>query len=150
MKVLALDPGEKVGWARGIIVDGVLDESTVVHGINHLKDMALKLHDQIHNYDLVIYESFRLYPGAAKSMVGSDFPTAQFVGMVRLCAWANPNVDLVVQGATIKKTALKTAPDWLQSIISNAPKAHDDAHDVDALLHLWHWYWTQYIAKEAK
>jgi len=144
LNVLALDPGEKVGWARAVVLPNA-EWLDLRHGIHHLKDMALALGRSAVRYDVVIYETWRLYPSMAKSMVGSDFQTSQFIGMVRYLTWINPRVKLVSQGASIKKTADKTAPDWLQEIIDNEPASHDDGHNVDALRHLWFWTWEKYV-----
>lgn len=147
MRVLALDPGERVGWARADIADDG-SWSDLRHGITPLRDMAVAVHrslvdatwQDVHPavYDVVVMEDWRLYPGNAKSMVGSSFPSVQFVGMVRLCCWLS-GTKLVMQGAVTKKTADKTAarlrPDLYELV--TRPISHDDGHDQDALRHLW-------------
>ncbi len=149
LSVLALDPGERVGWARaGVAPDG--EWYDVRHGITPLRDMAVAIHGTlcpdpddpvIAYYDVVVMEDWRLYPHMAKTMVGSSFPSVQFVGMVRLCCWLNPAVKLVTQGAGIKSTADKTMAKLRPELFATVtnPRAHDDAHDMDALRHLWHW-----------
>lgn len=147
-RILAIDPGEKVGWAHGDLgwehpadYDQGLPPVLVItgHGITPLKDFAVKLSEVFGDYDVVVYETFRLYPHMARKLVGNDMQTAQLVGMIRLCSWLNPATKLVSQGATIKKTAEKRIPNELpqvQVILDRMPKSHDDAHDGDALLHL--------------
>lgn len=165
VRVLALDPGEKVGWARADVYAPAPDlplESAVEpswsnleHGITSLREMALAIWRKLEHagtpgeykpYDLIVVESFRLSATKASSQYGSDLPTVQFIGMVRLLGWIY-GVDVVFQGPSIKRTADKTAPTWLQEIIANEPKNHDDAHNVDALRHLWFWTWNTYVAK---
>ena len=114
------------------------------HGIAHLRDFALKLHERINDYDVIVYESFRIYPAAAKHLIGSDVPTAQLVGMIRLLGWLS-GTELVSQGANRKKVAEQTAPDWLLREIEKLPKTHDEAHDGDALLHLWQYYFAEHF-----
>ncbi len=143
MKVLALDPGERVGWATGTIsAEGKLTFGH--HGITALKDMALKLHEVAGDYDVIVYETFRLSSRGARVMIGSDLQTAQFVGQVRLCAWLNPRVRLVSQGPAVKSIALKSASPALKRILARLPKTHDDAHDGDAAMHLHHYWFTNY------
>lgn len=141
MRVLAIDPGERVGWARGIVSpDSLLIED---HGISGLKPFAVKLHEVIADYDAVIYETFRLTPKGARTSIGSDLPTLQLVGMIRCAAWLNPEVKLIAQDPAIKKTADKTAKDEALRLIEAEPGTHDDAHDIDAVRHLSYWFWKQ-------
>lgn len=142
MRVLALDPGERVGWARADVgPDGAWTHMR--HGITALRDMALSLTTRLDHYDVVVMEDWRLYPHMAKTMVGSSFPSVQFVGMVRLLCWQRPAVTLVTQGAGIKTTADKVMarlrPELFETV--TAPRAHDDAHDMDAVRHLFFWTW---------
>lgn len=143
MKVLAIDPGERVGWATGSLADGALDIGD--HGITKLWPFAKKLGEVFTDYDVVIYETWRLRATMAKKFIGNDFQPVQLIGVVRYLAMLNPQVKLVSQGPAIKSTAEKTVPDDLRKRLDALPKAHDECHDYDALLHLWHWYWKTYI-----
>lgn len=162
MKVLAIDPGERVGWAHGVIqqpgdtwaegggpVQTRTEPALMVtgHGIATLKDMALKLHEVAGNYDVIVFEEYRISsnPQKLKAHVGSDVPTLQLVGMIRLCAWLNPQAKLVTQYPKNKATAERSMPAWLREKIAGLPARHDDAHDGDALLHLWFYYWKTHV-----
>lgn len=138
-EVLALDPGERVGWARATVDDDGR-WAALRHGITPLREMALSVHDQAHKYDLIICESWRLYPHMAQSFVGSAFPSVQFIGMVRLSCW-HTDTKLVMQAPSIKANADKTMKKlrpFLFGMVTR-PSAHDDAHDMDAIRHLWAW-----------
>jgi hypothetical protein len=144
IRVLALDPGERVGWARADIApDG--EWSHLRHGITPLRDMALKIHTamQHDDYDVVIVEDWRLYPHMAQTFINSNFPSVQFIGMVKLCCWVG-GTKYVTQGASIKKIADKTMPAELHEKV-NTLGAHDDLHDMDALRHLWFYTWKEII-----
>lgn len=155
-RVLAIDPGERVGWATGVIAweDGVGAVSSDPpllhvqnHGISHLKEFALKLHKVAGNYDRIVYETWRLRPQMARKFIGSEFPTVQLIGMIRLCAWAN-GVPVYAQGPDTKATATRTLaaghhPDIAERI-AKLPKVHDEAHDGDALLHLWFHFFKEF------
>lgn len=145
--VIAIDPGEKVGWATAeYVADPALGADRnglflVNHGISPLKPFALKLGEVIDKYDVVIYEKFILFSGErGRSQVGGEIPTAQLVGMIRLLAWQHDK-RLVSQGVRVKKTADKTAQGVFKELIESEQKTHDDAHDIDAIRHLWYWYW---------
>lgn len=146
MRVIAIDPGEKVGWAR-CEVSATGRCTKLVHGITPLKDMALALVKKFDQYDVVVVETWRLSAVHAKHLVGSSMPTVQFVGMVRLLGWLHPDVKMVWQDPRVKKTAVKTMaklkPEWHELVTSGG--AHDDTHDYDAIMHLWHWVWSDLI-----
>lgn len=144
MKTLAIDPGERVGWARGNVLPSGLE--IMGQGVTPLKDFAMKLFTSISDYDVVVYESWRLYPAAAKAMIGNDMQPSQLVGMIRMMGWLHPSVKMVVQGANIKRTACKTMPDWLVERMGRS----NEQHDQDALMHLWHYWWSENVLKEAK
>lgn len=172
MKVLAIDPGERVGWAHGVIEDrvrlggpplrgfqqesGVLPEATIQtetfkalevtgHGITALKPFALKLARVIHDYDVVVYERWALAAGMAKQLAGSEMATSQLIGVIRYLSWVTPGVTLIGQWPAEMKTARKTLPPEIEGIIEMLPAAHDDSHDESALLHLWRYYQKRYL-----
>lgn len=159
LRVLAMDPGERVGWATGWIElpgdstphDHEVSEPTLTidtHGISFLKDMALKLHTVAQEYDVIVYETWRLRADKARSFIGSEFLSSQFIGMVRLCAWLSPHTTLVPQGPGTKKTADKYIaahqPD-IQRRLDALPKNHDDGHDGDALRHLAFFFFNKHV-----
>lgn len=144
MNVLALDPGQKVGWARAAVADdGSI--SDLRHGITEWKPMALRLGDVMHEYDVVIYETWRLRPDKAMQMIGSTFPEVQFIGVVRYLAWLYPQqITVYAQGADLQKTGRKVLIPELKEVMDRMPKTHDDAHDGSAILHLSYWLWDRF------
>lgn len=149
MRVLALDPGERVGWARADVdEDGTW--SQLRHGITPLWDMATAVarasdiypsgedYESAPDYDVVVMEDWRLYPHMANNFVGSAFPSVQFIGAVRLCCKLS-GTKLVMQGAAVKKTADKTLAKLRPELheLVTRPIKHDDGHDQDAIRHLW-------------
>lgn len=141
---MALDPGEKIGWAHGRIYHDQLE--VIDHGIAPLKQFALTLADEsscltsITAYSVVVYERWRLAAYAAKALIGSDMQSSQFVGMVRLLAWMH-DVKLVSQDPKDMVVGAQTAPHSVTSILATLPKSHDDSHDGSALKHLaYYWF----------
>lgn len=147
MRVLALDPGEKVGWARADVSPAGA-WSDVRHGITPLRDMAIAVHaalyppphalDPTSEYDVVVCEDWRLYPHMAQQFVGSSFPSVKFIGAVELACWVS-GTKLVKQGAAVKKPALAMMAKFDPELHAKVTRsgAHDDLHDMDALIHLW-------------
>lgn len=147
LDVVAIDPGEKVGWASGCIQDSRLE--ILNHGISHLKPFALALAGRgvesgfprpLHCYSVVIYERWRLAAYAAKEQIGSDMQSSQLVGMIRLLGWLH-NVKLVSQDPKDMVIGERCAPQCVTEILATLPKAHDESHDGSALKHLaYYWY----------
>lgn len=138
-KILAIDPGERTGWATGESTpDGLV---VTGQGVAPLKNFAVKLGESFENYDTVLYETWRLYANMAKRLVGNDMQPSQLVGMIRYISWLNPSVKLVSLGADVKKTAEKTAPDEIKERLLRS----SEEHDKDALLLLWFYHWREYV-----
>lgn len=155
MRVLALDPGEKVGWARADVAeDGAW--SDLRHGITPLRDMALAVHHALVEqpmtmdgdshvelgYDLVVIEDWSLFPRLAKTFIGSRFPAVQFIGAVKLCCWVS-GTKLVIQQPHQKEPTLAAMKKLDPALYETCtrPIAHDDGHDQDALIHLFRYTW---------
>lgn len=145
LRLLAIDPGELVGWANGTAHPGLLELDG--HGITPAKEFMLKLGKVIEDYDLVIYENFRLIKNRLRD--GDALLTPQIVGMIRYLGWIS-NVTLVKQSPTIKGTADKAATGIFKDLIERESSVHDDAHDIDAIRHLYYYWWKQIMdPKEA-
>jgi hypothetical protein len=160
MRVLSLDPGEKVGWARADIdPDGKWTD--VRHGITPLRDMAIAVHESMtrfpvlapgepltkyaSDYDNVVIEDWSLFPGEINKFAGSRFPAVQFIGAVKCCCWVS-GVPLTVYQPAQKEPTLKAMAKLdpeLHELVTRSI-AHDDGHDQDALIHLFRYTWLNY------
>jgi len=145
-RLIAIDPGERVGWATGVLADGIIELDT--HGISELKPFAIKLGERIADYDTVIYETYRLSAVGAKQ-IGDDLQTSQLIGMIRYLAWTS-GTKLVAQSPKIKTTADKVAKGDFKRLIEAEPGTHDDAHDIDAIRHLAYYGWKQQVKEAAR
>lgn len=138
-RVLALDPGEQVGWAAAAIDTITGDLTGLKHGIVQRKECALTVHDALkaNHYDRLVIEDWRLYRGMEKTFTGSNFPSVRLIGGLELSA-ALFEVPTVKQGASIKKIAVQwmdvLEPDLAKLV--QTPGAHNDRHDMDAIMHL--------------
>lgn len=148
-RLLAIDPGELVGWAVGSTAQSG-ELALLRHGITPLKEFAVKLESAFSTYDVVIYEKYGLVK--SRNREGSEMPTIQLIGMIRLLSWINPDVTLVKQSPSLKRTADKAIAagdsDDFKNLIARESGVHDDAHDIDAIRHLYYWWWKQRV-KEA-
>lgn len=141
MNVLVLDPGEKVGWARAEI-DEHGNWSDVRHGITPLWEMAdsvagVQLDESFTSYDTIVVETWRLYGSHAQQMIGSTFPSVQFIGAIKLICRLS-GTQYVEQPASQKQVGIARLevdyPEW--HALAMRPIAHDDGHDQDALMHM--------------
>lgn len=158
LSVLAIDPGEKVGWADGVIDTDSGRLTVMSHGIEHLKPFAMALAGMnrasgpapIHMYGAVIYERWRLSAVHAKTLIGNDMQTSQLIGMIRLLSWLH-SVKLVAQDPKDYHQGEVVAPPTVRAILDTLPKAHDESHDGPALCHLAHYWYKNFFdpTKEA-
>lgn len=151
--ILVLDPGERVGWAKAEI-DDLGNWSDVGHGITPLWEMAdaiakaqdLKGYSQNGDdsggktYDVIVCEKWRLFASHAKTMIGSEFPSVQFIGAIKYICRAT-GTKYVSQAASDQAPAgvgmarLKADyPKYYE--LATRPVAHDDGHDQSALAHM--------------
>jgi hypothetical protein len=160
VRILAVDPGERVGWCTATVTPWRYDNpggeprlDVTAHGIAFLKDAAMQVYKAVvleDRIDVVVYETFILTARGGKTMVGSDLQTAQFVGMVRMAAWLNPRVQLVAQGTGAMRSAdksMRAHPSGaiMQGLIDKLPKAHDESHDGSAMRHAWTYFFERYV-----
>ena len=123
-RVIVLDPGERVGWARMEIDREARAYTFLGWGVTPLKPMALALYRQLPNYDTVVYETWRLRPKAARTLIGNDMLAPQFIGMVRLLAWVH-DVQLVPREPKQKFPAIAAMPDSVSALMVESTEEHD-------------------------
>lgn len=136
MKILALDPGEATGWAWGTLDDeGLLQVGG--SGWDPWKTVVMHLAQKqvlaaTREYDVLVYEAWRLRGSVAKSLVGSDMQSSQAVGCIKLCGWLS-GARIVSQEPSIKPVIDKImgGPD------AYLPSSPVD-HNKDALRHLYY------------
>jgi hypothetical protein len=124
--ILAVDPGDKhVGvatWRNGVVSADEVDA-----------EFWLKQFISIINtLELVIIESFVLYPGKASAQSWSQMKTSEMIGAMKWIAF-QAAVPVVMQGANIKK------PTRAQCKARRIDVSNSSNHAQDAILHL-HYY----------
>jgi hypothetical protein len=137
MRVLALDPGEATGWAWGTVTDGELEVGG--WGFDPWKTVAMHLATKqvlgnAREYDVLVYEAWRLRATAAKQLIGSDMQSSQMVGCIKLCGWLS-GARIVSQEPAIKPVADK----MMGGPETYLPRSTVD-HDRDALRHLHYFH----------
>lgn len=101
MSVIALDPGNSTGWVFRE-ADGSLSGGTC--GEDHVA--VWKLLEEYHP-QVVVYETFQMYPGKAQKLIWSTFYPCEVIGVIKL--WATVNgAQLVGLQPSVKKFALGT------------------------------------------
>lgn len=101
MSVIALDPGNSTGWVFRE-ADGSLSGGTC--GEDHVA--VWKLLEE-YRPQVVVYETFQMYPGKAQKLIWSTFYPCEVIGVIKL--WATVNgAQLVGLQPSVKKFALGT------------------------------------------
>ena len=78
MTVLCFDPGKTTGW-------GVLSDGKILGGSFFMwNDINTLI--ELHNPSTIVCESFHLRAGAAKHLIGNDFPASQVIGVIKYLA----------------------------------------------------------------
>lgn len=81
MSVIALDPGNSTGWCmrtnEGNLIGGTIGE-------NH-KDVWELLNER--NPDVIVYETFQMYPGKAQKLIWNTFYPCEVIGVIK--AWVS-------------------------------------------------------------
>lgn len=137
MRVLSLDPGETTGWFfkdtdTGEMKGGTIgkDHYEVSHMISYLDP------------DIVIMETFHMYPGKAKSLSWNSFYPCEVIGVIKLTVRVvqemRKNMVLIQQAPSIKKYAGGFQEDW-DYFKNNCLKEKVTEHVKDAYLHFKYW-----------
>lgn len=95
-RILVFDPGDSTGWV-------IRDRDGKVGGGTIYKNFkAIEFLFEI-KPDVVVFESFRLYAGAAKHLINDEFYTVQVIGAIKLLCMQHGIVDVVPQAPSVKK-----------------------------------------------
>lgn len=155
MRFMAIDPGNTVGWATGTMDSGgmVIAE----YGQDKSKTFLLNLVRDGHEYDYIIYEGYTIRAKDLQAHLGSQVPTLQVIGGIRLAAWLAQGrrfdgfPKLKEQPATKKRTGMAAAQIHAEALVPLIAAAlsgpHDDGHYGDALLHAVAYYHTTFLKK---
>ena len=150
-RIIAIDPGEMTGWAIGYLAGAPLVEGgdfqpydpeghkfliVEQYGYDPWKGFVMNFANVMEGenpFDIVVYESFRIRATAAKALTGSDVPTAQCIGAIKLSAWRG--------GAKLVTSEPSNKPviDRQMGGTEYLPRRDQVEHYRDAVRHI-HWY----------
>lgn len=131
-KVLALDPGETTGWFYKDRETGEMRGGTVSRDHQKVCDLIVDLKP-----DILIYETFNLYPGKAKSLAWNSFYPCEVIGVIKLIG-EGLHCQMVKQAPSVKKYAGGLQADWVQFQHKDL-KENVTEHVKDAYLHYKYW-----------
>ena len=137
MKIIAIDPGEMTGWARGTIEDGKVEIES--HGYTPWQEFVIAFADRMEQppmFDVVVYESWRLRKSSAMELVGSDLQSSQCIGAIKLSVWRAQQRGFAVRMRN-QEPAIKNVIDAMKGGTDYLPKSDKD-HNKDAVRHLWY------------
>lgn len=138
LRVICFDPGDHTGWifrdSDGKIYGGtIFNEKDIRQDTLELRELLHKLQP-----DVIVYETFHLYPGAAKHLTHNEFYPVQMIGVIQAFAFFGgiPDQYIVRQAPSVKKFSGGLDDRWrafCQEMRGNAEKTE---HTKDAYLHL--------------
>lgn len=109
-KVIALDPGNSTGWVGRVPVYGNKDEvvsSMLVGGTIGEDHCAVYRLLEDFQPDIVVFETFQMYPGKAQKLIWNTFYPCEVIGVIKLWAMQRGNkCKLVGLQPSVKKYAL--------------------------------------------
>lgn len=130
--ILALDPGNHTGWCYRQ-PDGKLQGGTLPECHEDVFDLIIMLRP-----DVVIYESFKLYPGKAQSLAWNSFYPCEVIGVIKLACASDITITLIEQAPSVKKYAGPFQEDFQE--LADRSKKKDKhwltEHVKDAYQHL--------------
>lgn len=139
-RIISLDPGVSTGWAIGHVKDGeVVVEK---HGWDPWRAFALRFYDRMMNFekegfDVIVMEDWRLTKRGAATLLGSDLPSSQCLGAIRLsydlARRAGHAVRLVTQAPAHKYVV----DSWMGG--TEYLPSSDVEHNRDAIRHLYYY-----------
>lgn len=124
--VLTLDPGESTGWCFRE-VDGMLQGGTLPKNHTEVANLIINLHP-----DVVVLESFHLYPGKAKSLSWNSFYPCEVIGVIKYVCDTH-NIKWLEQAPSVKKYAGGFKHDW---VVLQPKLDRLTEHVKDAYMHL--------------
>jgi len=136
--IIAIDPGEMTGWARGSIEDGVvtIDAEGYTPWQEFVITFAERMDQDPPPYEVVVYESWRLRKSSAMELIGSDLQSSQCIGAIKLGVWRAQARGFVIRMRN-QEPAIKNVIDAMKGGTDYLPKA-DKEHGKDAVRHLWY------------
>lgn len=128
MTIICFDPGNHTGWVarKGErMLGGTLLEKDMY------KDLTALFAEL--NPDIVVYETFNLYPGLASHLAWNSFYPCEIIGIIKYLCWQS-GIKCIGQAPPVKKYAGKLDVSLVQEIKEYAGKNFTE-HTKDALLH---------------
>lgn len=124
--VLVFDPGESTGWCYRC-QDGTVMGGTCKKNHEEVAGLIISL-----DPDIVVLESFKLYPQKAQSLAWNSFYPCEVIGVIKYVSSVNC-IPFIEQAPSVKKYFGGFKPDWDQL---KATSAGVTEHTKDAYMHL--------------
>lgn len=125
--ILCFDPGNSTGWCF-IDRENYFSCGTIGESHQWVAEKIFILHP-----DIIVYETFALYPSMAKSLAWNSFYPCEVIGVIKYLA-AVKGIELVGQNPSVKKYAGPLPEKFFRYLIEyNEPKTE---HCKDATQHL--------------
>lgn len=137
MLICAFDPGNHTGW----VLYNTETSIPIACGTLLEDDMPMSLDFlfEIYNIDIVVYETFNLYPALAKQLSWNSFYPVEVIGQIKLLAQQRRCKSIIGQQPSIKKFAGQPTIEeikYLKSLATTEFGGKYTEHTKDAYFHL--------------
>lgn len=134
LKIITFDPGDHTGWVSRD-ENGVLSGGTIFTGKHIWEDItSLNALIQVKKPDVIVYETFNLYPGAAAHLVHNEFYPCQMIGVIKTLAHMHHIHYVVPQAPSVKRYSGGLDDRW--KMLRNVLGVETSEHTKDSYLHL--------------
>jgi len=134
MKIIAIDPGA-IHCGVAEFVDGRCWRVAEYDPDGLFEYLDMMMSSASEDVELVVVESFRLYPGKAAAQAWSKMGTVEVIGVIRFLTTQH-EVELLEQGAWVKKIARVRMK--AQGVDNLAVTQRMGRHCADAVEHGWY------------
>ena len=137
MRVVTIDPGNSTGFLCSEWKDGepIMHKGLTIREENAHRRVFAAL--ELVQPDIVVYETFQLYPNKAQHMQWNSFFPCEIIGVVKLWA-AIRGVKLCGLQPSVKKFAGVGPRDWMTIATDEGEKLTEHVRDTLRLFTYWY------------
>lgn len=140
MKLITFDPGHNTGFAT--FADGNLADLGTFN-LEERVEALTTIFQTLVPGDIVVIESFKLYPWKANVKVWDSFPEVETIGMIKLLCEQN-NIETVIQNPSQKNTYDNQLLTIMFDLRDKTKWPTFTKHSLDALRHAMVYYINKY------
>lgn len=133
MRVISVDPGGDTGIALWDVYTKYDEHKYRLISTKAVKPEEFYKIMREANFDLIIYEDYKLFPQYAKTMSGNDFISSQLIGVMKSTAY--------LEGIPTHHNLSNIKPFWTDDLLRHLNLYVTIDHRRDAIRHFLQWFY---------